>query len=34
MALVKAIWPDLRLEVRQHGGDVNSVQRALGQVWR
>lgn len=33
LALVKAIWPDLKLEVRTvGGGGTNSVQRALGQT--
>ena len=35
LAIVKLLWPGLKLEVRQvGGGGPHSVQRALGQVWR
>jgi phage-related protein len=34
MALVKAIWPDLQLEVRHRGGGgIYSAQKAFGRVW-
>jgi hypothetical protein len=33
MALVKAIWPNLQMEVRVRGGGIYSAEKAFGQIW-